>query len=67
MGLGIGLLEMIILVACPLTLALALVALLAMAMANKRRGTASLVNCPGCGNGVSTKAPACPHCGRPMA
>ena len=26
----------------------------------------SLVTCPDCKNKVSSKAPACPHCGRPM-
>ncbi|MFN5298303.1 MAG: zinc ribbon domain-containing protein [Planctomycetaceae bacterium] len=26
----------------------------------------SLIDCPECGHQVSTKAPACPHCGVPM-
>jgi predicted amidophosphoribosyltransferase len=59
MGFGIGPWELIMLAACPLTLA--------MAMSNKRRATGNLVNCPDCGNGVTTRAPACPHCGRPMS
>ena len=27
----------------------------------------ALVNCPDCSNQVSDSAPACPHCGRPIA
>jgi hypothetical protein len=27
----------------------------------------NLIECPTCGNEVSTLVPACPHCGRPIA
>jgi predicted amidophosphoribosyltransferase len=67
MGIGIGPMELIILAACPLTLGLMLAVVVVMAMASKRRTAGNLVNCPDCGNDVSTQATACPHCGRPMA
>lgn len=62
MGIGIGPFELIILAGCPLTLLLVVV--VALAIAGKRRNAANLINCPGCGNGVSPHAAACPHCGR---
>lgn len=51
---------------------LAVVAVYALYLALSKKPTKqeppkpTVVNCPDCGGKVSTKVPACPHCGSPM-
>jgi hypothetical protein len=52
-----------LLVAVPL-LVFGLLAILVLAA--RSRSTPNLINCPGCGSGVSPHAPTCPRCGKAM-
>jgi hypothetical protein len=54
----------VLLIAIPLVL---LGALVLIALAARSRAASHLINCPGCGGGVSPHAANCPHCSRKLA
>jgi hypothetical protein len=45
---------------------LVVIVLVAVMVGSRHRSSANLVNCLGCGEGVSLHADKCPHCGRAM-